>query len=563
VTAFKIINNIQQVEEFLTEEQLVALTAPLILDKTVMVGFHSISGDQGCMVIPRLDFKQAGKLLFQPTHTRIAVNGLKQIWEYLGISNPELNLDLVTDTKLMAYLLNPDVGRDRAEDLSLTHLAHEYLNEDYPHMAVELRDHDIVAPFHEALVRDAQTIFQLAEILPTRMDASLSRLYRDLELPLMLVLNGMHQTGIGIDGLRAVQELQQLRQEMHLLEGRITDGVPVDLSSDQEVFQFLVRKGVQFNNPFTYTIQRVNKAVLEEVALFYPRVQDILDWRQMSQDIAFLSMAEGKERVHPVWGQTRSGTSRIYARQPAVQNVSRRLRRYLFKPAPGHVLIKADYSQAQLRILAHLSNDEGLIKVFNERGDVHAETARLLGIDRDLAKQVNFGICFGISAPRLAGRINSEVRKRNRLLQPDEQQALIDEVMAEQYIDQFENRYPAVGAFFEREWKRVKRLPQKDRVVRSPLGRIRRFDSYPSKALERSFKVTWPQQIEADLIKTAMLRLDRIFRRRNMKARIVMMIHDCIWVEAAKEEESQVRHLMRKIMTTAGKLWVPLEIDFE
>lgn len=99
--------------------------------------------------------------------------------------------------------------------------------------------------------------------------------------------------------------------------------------------------------------------------------------------------------------------------------------------------------------------------------------------------------------------------------------------------------------------------------MRSPLGRIRRFAAFPSKALERSFKVTWPQQIEADLIKTAMLRLDRIFRRRDIKARIVMMIHDCIWVEAAKAEESQVRHLLRNIMTTAGKLSVPLEIDFE
>lgn len=559
---FKIINNIQQIEEFLPREQLIALAAPLILDNTVMVGFHSISGDQGCIEVPEVEFNQVGKLLFHPAHTRIAVHGLKRIWEYLDIGTSELNLDLVTDTKLLAYLLNPDDGRDRAEDLSLSHLAHEYLNEDCPHMAVELRDQGILTPFHEALARDAHTIFRLAENLPARMDSSLLRLYRDLELPLMLVLNDMHQTGIGIDSLRAEQELQQLRQEMHLLEHRITDGLPVDLSSDHEVFQFLVQKGVRFNNPFTYIIQRVNTAVLEELALLYPGIQDILDWRQMDQDVKFLSTAAGQERVHPVWGQTRSGTSRIYARQPAVQNVSRRLR-YLLVPAPGRVLIKADYSQAQLRILAHLSEDGGLSRIFNEGGDVHAETAGLLGIDRDLAKQVNFGICFGISAPRLAGRINSEIRKRNRLLQPDEQQAIIDEIIAEQYIDQFEDRYPAVRAFFEQEWKRLKRLPQKDRIVRSPLGRIRRFAAFPSKALERSFKVTWPQQIEADLIKTAVVRLDRIFRRRNMKARIVMMIHDCIWVEAAEEEKGEVKHLMRKIMTTAGKLSVPLEIDFE
>jgi DNA polymerase I len=281
----------------------------------------------------------------------------------------------------------------------------------------------------------------------------------------------------------------------------------------------------------------------------------------MHQDVAFLSMAAGKERVHPVWGQTRSVTSRIYARQPATQNVSLRLR-YLFVPAPGHVLIKADYSQAQLRILAHLSGDEGLTRIFNEGGDVHRETARLLGIDRDLAKQVNFWICCGISAPRLAGRINSEILKRNRSVQSHWQQPLIDEPRTKEYIDQFHSRYPGVSAFFEREWAKLKRLPQIDRLVRSPLGRIRRFDTYPSKALERSFKVSWPQQIEADLIKTAMVRLDRIFRRRGMGARIVMMIHDALWVEAPHEEENEARHLVTRMMRTAAGLRVPLKVDF-
>ncbi|MGB6068496.1 MAG: DNA polymerase [Desulfomonilaceae bacterium] len=106
-------------------------------------------------------------------------------------------------------------------------------------------------------------------------------------------------------------------------------------------------------------------------------------------------------------------------------------------------------------------------------------------------------------------------------------------------------------------------MPQNDRVVRSPLGRIRRFKAFPSKALERSFKVTWPQQIEADLIKTVMLRLDRISRKRNMEARMVMMIHDSIWVEAPQGEGQQARHLMRKMMTTAAKLKVSLEVDIK
>jgi DNA polymerase I len=562
VVDFKILKKIQEVEELLGRQDLVALTAPLILDHSVIAGFYRNFEHQGCIEVPQVEFNRLGRLLFQPTRTRIAVHGLKRIWEYLNTGSSELDPDLVIDTKLMAYLLNPDAGREEAEGLSLTHLAHEYLNEGYPHMAVEVRDKGAVTAIHEALVRDAHTVYRLAEVLPARMDRDLYNLYRRVELPLMHVLDGMRRIGIGIDGDRAHAELLQLRPELESLTEKITDGVPVDLSSNQEAFLFLLRKGVRFNNPYVYTAEKVSTPVLEELALAYPGVQAILDWRQMHQDVAFLSMAEGRQRVHPVWGQTRSGPSRIYARQPAVQNVSRRLR-YLFVPAPGHVLIKADYSQAQLRILADLSGDTGLIKVFAEGGDVHGETARLLGIDRDLAKQVNFGICFGISAPRLAGRLNSEILKRNRTRPSDEQQPVIDEARAEGYIEQFHSRYPGVSAFFDREWKKLKRLPQKDRIVRSPLGRLRRFDTYPSKVLERSFKVTWPQQMEADLIKTAMLRLDRIFRRRNRKARVVMMIHDAFWVEAPEEEANEARHLVRRMMTTAAKLRIPLKVEIQ
>lgn len=163
----------------------------------------------------------------------------------------------------------------------------------------------------------------------------------------------------------------------------------------------------------------------------------------------------------------------------------------------------------------------------------------------------------------MAGKLNSEILKRNRILPSEEQLPVIDEATAQGYIDQFHDRYPGVSAFFGQEWEKLKRLPKEDRIVRSQLGRTRRFDSYPSKALERSFKVTWPQQIEADLIKTAMLRLDRIFHRRNMKAGIVMMIHDALWVEAPHEEEIEARDLVRRLMSAAGRLCVPLEVDID
>jgi len=164
---------------------------------------------------------------------------------------------------------------------------------------------------------------------------------------------------------------------------------------------------------------------------------------------------------------------------------------------------------------------------------------------------------------RACGKINAVIAKKNRSWAPEEYQATIAEETAQAYIDGFYSRYSGVQHFFEKEWKKLKALPVERRSVKSLLGRIRRFDTRANPAIQRSFRVTWPQQIEADLIKTAMLRLDRIFRRRKMEARIVMAIHDALWVEARRKEAEQVRHLLRKMMTTAAKLKVRLEVDIK
>ncbi len=282
----------------------------------------------------------------------------------------------------------------------------------------------------------------------------------------------------------------------------------------------------------------------------------MLAWWDMGRDLGFLRRWAGHTRIHSVWGQTRSATSRVYARSPAVQNISRELRK-LFVPAPGHVLIKADYSQAQLRILAHLSADAELVRAYMDpNGDVHTETSNWLGLnDRNIAKEINFAICFGMGAAALCRKINELKESQGRT-------DFIDLDTAQSHIEGFYDRFPKVRDFFAQEWQKLKKLPAQQRVVASLMGRERRFPRRSSLEMERQFRVTWPQQIEADLIKTAMVRLDRIFRRRNLGARIVMMIHDALWVEAPYEEENEVRHLLRKMMTTAGKLRVPLKVDF-
>jgi DNA polymerase I len=542
-------STVQPLLDMLDAGAPIAVTAPLLLEDQFLFGYYSAStGNSGaCAVIPATDALRLSRTLYEPQTSAIRVHGLKRIWEVLDIGTRDVNLGLVHDTKLMAYLLNPDAGDLR---LTLSALAAEYLGEEYPHRILDMRDKGYPAAFYEVLAYDAELIWRLHEQLSQSVSKELWTLYRDTELPLMLILDEMRRVGIGVDGSTCIKERVRVQAKLAALAQIITQGQDVNLNSEEQVFQFLVEQGVRFASPFVHATRKVTISALEEIAHLYPVVQQLLEWRDLAQDKSFLNWAAGKSRVHPIWGQMRAGTSRIYARQPAVQNVSRELR-YLFIPQPGNVFVKADYSQAQLRILAHLSEDENLVALFNTGRDPHSETAAWLGIDRDSAKQVNFGICFGMSAAALAARI-SRVRK-----------SPVDAATAQAYIDAFYDRYPGVEQFFAEAWQELKAEPKKERATTAPSGRIRRFDTRANRAVERKFRVTWPQQIEADLIKTAMVRLDRIFRRRNMKARIVMVIHDALWVEAPHAEAEQVRHLVRRMMTTAARLRVPLEVDFK
>jgi DNA polymerase-1 len=185
----------------------------------------------------------------------------------------------------------------------------------------------------DILSHDALVIYRLADELPGRMTKELYRLYKDLELPLMVVLDNMRRVGIGVDGETCAREVQRIEREMAILAQEITGGEEVDLRSDRDMFRFLIGKGVQFQDQRVYQVGRATNRALEEIAPVYPLVQKIVSFRELGQDLGPLRQMAHRDRIHPVWGQTRSATSRIFARNPAVQNVSRNLR-HLFVPAP-------------------------------------------------------------------------------------------------------------------------------------------------------------------------------------------------------------------------------------
>lgn len=539
-----------------------AVTAPLLLDRYALIGVYAEGLDSGFVCeVPLADLPEVYDFLYTPVRVPVYVHGFKRIWENPNSSShmDACVLRFVGDARLMAYLLDPDSGEGNG--LSLPHLSHRYLGEEYPYRIVDIYNSASESAFDEILAYDAHLIYRLGRVLPKLMDSQLLKLYRDVELPLMALLHRMHVDGIGVDGNAAQSQLKETDATLAELEKEITGGARVNLSSDRELKKFLHASGVPILSQSEKSRQAGDTDYLEVLAPSYPLVRKVLEWQSLSRDRNFLESACGKNRLHATWGQTRASTSRIHAHDPALQNVRRGLR-HLFIPAPGCELIKADYSQAQMRILAHLSQDENLIALFREGKKPHKETQEWLKLDYDSAKQVNFGICFGMSAASLAAKINSIRAERHRDSPSEEPVAKIDEKVAQGYIDGFYARYPRVKEFFNREWSALKKQRQRDRVVKSLLGRIRRFDVHATPKVERQFRVTWPQQIEADMLKNAAVRLDRVFHRRGMQSRIVMLIHDSLWVEAPKAEVEQAKHLMRRMMTTALKFAVPLEVDF-
>ncbi len=546
--------SIDQFVDIVLSSKAVALTAPLVLEETALIGICTDDGLRSCVAeIPISELGEVGEVVYVPTRPHLYIHGLKRIWEYLNISGHGIKPNLITDTRLIAFLLNPDSGD---EGLTLSHLGREYLEEEYPYGMIHIRDDADTSAFESILAQDALIIYRLGETMPNKMDVRLYNLYRQLELPLMVILNEMRLTGIGVNGTACQEKLQEIADETERLAEEITGGREIDLASSKEVYRLLIGQGVRFDDPRVYAWKRVPDDVLEEISRGNALVQKILQWRDLQDNLGFLRFAAGQQGVHATWGQTRAATSRIYAREPALQNVKRELR-YLFVPAEGYTLIKADYSQAQMRILAHLSGDEELIHLFQEGADVHSATSERLGLnDRDVAKEINFAICFGMQAPALSAKIN-ELKKTQG------QTDFVDESTSASFIEGFYAKYPKVRSFFEREWAKLKKLPPEKRVVRSLLGRLRRFDQYPSAKVERQHRITWPQQIEADLIKTATVRLERIFQSRNLDARIVMVIHDALWVKAPISKKEEVKRLMERMMTTAAKLAVPLVVDFK
>jgi DNA polymerase I len=500
-------------------DNLIAISPPIQVNDFVFVGLHDHTGELRHRGISIREYGNRFVELYSYNGNPVAVHGLKRILEWSGSRDWNCGTDPVYDVKLMAYLLDPD------QEPRLNLLGQRYLRTDYPYSVPAVGDcgTDILP---HLLAQDARFIYRLAKALRSQMNDALWSLYEDVELPLAPIMAQMHLEGVGVDGAACAAELKKIQQRIDGLYQEITEGESIDLSSQAETDRFLRSKGIG-----------VPPGVPLEDFAFVPLVKNILEWRQLKQeDLSFLERAAGYNRVHPVWRQTRGATGRIYSAVVPVQSISKEKYRPLLKP---------DYSQIQLRLLAHLSGDKGTRETFLRGEDIYRATAQRLGITRDRAKAVNFGICFGQGAASLGADL------------------AISQEHAQSYIDGFFAAYPGAQEFFGTTVNELKKKKRDERIITSPFGRIRRFPYKLTRPEERKIRITPLQQFEADIVKRAMVAIGSAFRERGMSSRTVLMIHDSIWVESPVEEADAASTIMTEAMTSVAKLHVPLEVKFE
>ncbi len=530
-------------------EHPVALTPPLIAGDKVLIGLYCEVTGSACINVEAQEFLDLKRLLYDPQWFRLMSHGIKRTWEQQGIGSLDTHSHLIADTEIMAYLL--DSGRAEQE-YSLSYSAHRYLGVNYPNRSVEIRDTGYPEALYQILAEDAYLIWDLAVVLLDQMDADQRWFYFYGELKIALILNEMSSYGIPVDGAAAAQAYRDALVQSKKLSDSITGGKDLNLWDSSHVYALLKDKEPKSLAPAGLRSQEVSHGELQSMASSVAVAGQILEWRDLQTDLSFLRTAAGKSRIHPRWNFM-TKTSRITASNPAVQNANKLRCRPLMRPSSGWTMIKADYKQVQMRLLANMTRDPVLVAAFRQGLDVHWLTVEMCGVQgetdkekRDKAKAVNFGILFQMTADGLSRELQ------------------IDRKTAQGYINAFWAKYSGAKKWLDDFVENLKRRVPQERAVRSSLGRTRRFDGEFGVRERRQAKATLLQQEEADLLRIAMMRLYSSFRDRGMRSRIVITIHDAVYVEAPDEEEHEARRLLKTQMEEAVEMpVVPLEVDID
>jgi DNA polymerase-1 len=476
------------------------------------------------------------------------------------------------DTMVASYVLNPGRRRYNLDDLAMEFLNHktipiaDLIGKGKKQIAMdEVPAQDVCTYACE----DADVAWHLAGVLRPRLDESeLSDLYDTLEVPLIDVLRDMEWTGVPVD----VKLLESLGDGMQTriddLRGQIFEaaGEEFNLDSTQQMGVVLFDKLGLPVQKRTKTGYSTDQGVLETLRAFHPLPRLVLEYRQLTKlkgtyvDALPLLVSPRTGRIHASFNQTVTATGRLSSSDPNLQNIpirteeGGRIREAFVTGSPDAVLLSADYSQIELRILAHYTGDPELIAAFERGEDIHAfVAAQIHGLDPDdvtpemrrQAKAVNFGIMYGLSPFGLARQLG------------------IPQQEAAEFIDAYYAKYESVPRFFEQ----VLTECQEKGYVTTILGRRRYLEGIkdPSSTnrnqSERMAINTVCQGSAADLIKTAMVNIHRAIRARELKSRLILQIHDELVFEVPESELDALTKLVRDLMMNAIPMKVPLVVN--
>jgi DNA polymerase I len=505
-------------------------------------GLVAVSGENG-----RIAAAAGEEVVVSPRPTRL--DG-----ELVVHDAKSLRAEVVDDTMILAYLIEPG----RAE-YALDDLAAEY--------GVELVPVPEAEEETAALVRHAAATLRLRDPLLERVrERGEEPLYREIELPLTEVLAAMEATGVKVDTYRMGEITARLADQVEELEARSYElaGEEFMLGSTQQVARILFEKLELTPGRKGKTGYSTDTRVLRSIRGEHEIVGVIEEWREYSKLLnTYLgplpSMIGEDGRLHTTFNQTVAATGRLSTTSPNLQAIPIRTElgreiRSAFVAETGHKLLSADYSQVELRILAHVSGEPKLREAFEAGEDIHAATAaEVLGKERstltkderNVAKMVNFGIIYGISAFGLSE--NLEIPREE----------------AQAYIDAYLARFPHVQDFIQRTIEQAKR----DGYVTTLLGRRRpvpeiRASNRQTRSLGERLAVNSVMQgTAADVIKKAMVSIHRRLREEGRAARLVLQVHDELLLEVPDAEVSAAKDLVREEMCGAYPLDPPLEVD--
>ena len=471
--------------------------------------------------------------------------------KYKNIKIPDIKNDLMIASSLLEYNTKDDIA----------YLANQ-LNYNIPFYENVLKQDDI----SKIVVSKAKFIYEIKdELLNKIKEENMQELYNEIEIPLTYVLGDMEYDGVVVDKDILDEMGNEIKIKLEILSKDIYNlaGTSFNISSPQQLGEVLFERlnlphGKKGKTGYSTAVDVLNKLVNK-----HPIIEKILEYRMLNK--LYTTYVEGlintikNGKIHTIYTQTLTRTGRLSSIEPNLQNIPirteyGRLIRKAFVPSENSVIVSGDYSQIELRILAHMANVPALIDAFNNDFDIHSKTASdIFKTDvvtkemRRIAKAVNFGIIYGISSFGLSENLNISTKE------------------AKQFIDEYLKTYPGIKEYMDNTIKNAyecgyaKTLFNRKRII----DELKNTNYMIRQSGERMALNTPIQGTSADIIKKAMVLIHQKLKENNLKSKLIIQVHDELVFDCLKEEQEQVIKIMKDVMENVIKLKVPLKIDIE